>query len=534
MQQVLERSARKNPNGIAFRFQRQSMSFADLDRESTKLANCLMEGGVGRGDRVAIYLNKSLECAVAIYGVLKAGAAYVPLDPAAPLSRLRLIIEESDIRCLISHEPKSDDVFELVETCSKAFDAIVGLSAVLPGSTRIISWEDVANREAESLDYRGRTSDDIAYIIYTSGSTGLPKGIVHTHRSGLSYALMAAELYGLTDVDILSNLPPLHFDQSIFDYFSGASAGSCTVIIPEAYAKLPASLSELIERERLTVWYSVPFALIQLLLHGVLEQRDLSSLRCVLFGGEPFSPKYLARLKAIWPHARFCNVYGPAEVNQCTYHFLPPDWMEAEQGIPIGRECPNVETLVVDENDEPVSIGQQGELLVRTPTMMRGYFRRPELNAAAFYCRRNSNDTFYRTGDLVVERDEGYVFLGRKDRQVKLRGYRIELDEVEAAFDRHPEVEQSAAYITPNPDGDAAIEVAVCVYKGADCSERELRKHAAQFLPMYSLPGLIRIVKDFPRTSTGKIDRNSLRAMFAVNNAEAQRGVQQKVELSSG
>ncbi len=170
-----------------------------------------------------------------------------------------------------------------------------------------------------------RAGDDPAYIMYTSGSTGDPKGIVHSHSSGLSYALMAARLYDLNPDDRLSNLPPLHFDQSVFDYFSGCAAGACTVIIPEAYAEqLPASLSELIQRERLTIWYSVPHALIQMLLHGVLGKRDLSALRCVLYGGEPFPPKYLTKLMAAWPEARFCNVYGPAEVNQCTFHFLQP------------------------------------------------------------------------------------------------------------------------------------------------------------------------------------------------------------------
>ncbi len=197
---------------------------------------------------------------------------------------------------------------------------------------------------------------------------------MHSHSSGLSYALMAAELYGLGPDDRLSNFPPLHFDQSIFDYFSGVAAGASTVVIPEAYTKLPASLSELIERERLTLWYSVPHALIQLLLHGVLASRDLGSLRWVLYGGEPFPPKYLSRLMKVWPQARFCNVYGPAEVNQCTFHTLVDEALEDFQSVPIGRACPNVELLVVHREGRVAGCGESGELLVRSPTMMRGYF----------------------------------------------------------------------------------------------------------------------------------------------------------------
>jgi amino acid adenylation domain-containing protein len=514
MQQILERAARRTPDQPAFRFMDKSLSYSELDAASSKLASCLLEHGVKRGDRVAIYLNKSLECAVAIYGVLKAGAAYVPLDPGAPITRLCLIVEEGDIRWVISHDAKGRDALQLVNECEVEFAAIFGLSGDMPGSAESISWEAVAAREVEALDYTGRTSDDVAYIMYTSGSTGVPKGIVHSHHSGLSYALMAAELYELSPQDRLSNLPPLHFDQSIFDYFSAPAAGACTVIISEAYARLPASLSELMEREKLTVWYSVPFALIQLALHGVLESRDLSSLRCVLFGGEPFPPKHLARLMDAWPRARFCNVYGPAEVNQCTYHFLNQRPDEGETSIPIGMECPNVETLVVDEDDNPVPAGRQGELLVRTPTMMRGYFRRPDLNARAFYRRRNSDDTydhFYRTGDLAVRNDSGeLVFLGRRDRQVKLRGYRVELDEVEAAFDKHPEVEQSAAYVVREIDQHPNLNIAVCLHAGVSCSEKVLRSHAASLLPAYAVPDTIHLVEDFPRTSSGKIDRNSL------------------------
>lgn len=528
--QLLERAARKYPEYDAFRFLDQSISYSELDDASTRLAGCLQELGVIRGDRVAIYLNKSLECAIAIYGVLKAGAAYVPLDPGAPASRHCLIIREGGISYLISHDARERQVRQLVDQCGSALKAVVGLSCDSIGRVKTVSWETIGDRKAMPVDCRGRTGDDVAYIMYTSGSTGAPKGIVHTHHSGLSYALMAAELYELTPADRLSNLPPLHFDQSIFDYFSGPAVGACTVIISEAYARLPASLSELMEREKLTVWYSVPFALVQLLLHGVLEQRDLSSLRRVLFGGEPFPTKYLARLASLWPHARFCNVYGPAEVNQCTFHFLP-SYVECDQpAVPIGKECPNVELLIVDELDRPVEDGQQGELLVRTPTMMRGYFQRPDLDAEAFFFRENSggiSDRFYRTGDLVINRGGDLYFLGRSDRQVKLRGYRVELDEVEAVFDKHPEVEQSAACITSKSDQHPTLKLAVCRQADSRCSESELRRHAAHLLPAYAVPDIIHFVDEFPRTSSGKIDRNRLCALF-----ENQRD-EQPAELSN-
>jgi amino acid adenylation domain-containing protein len=511
---LLEDAARRTPQAEAFRCLERSASYADLDRWSSALAGCLAQQDIGRGDRVGIYLNKSLECAVAIYGVLKSGAAYVPLDPGAPQERLERIVRACDIRCLVTHDARRKGAVALTEMPDSPLAAVIGLTQPLARDLPGWSWDELYRAAPGPCDDAGRTADDTAYVIYTSGSTGEPKGIVHSHSSGLAYARMAADLYGLTPVDRLSNLPPLHFDQSIFDYFSGVAAGACTVIIPEAYAKLPASLSELMQRERLTVWYSVPYALIQLLLHGVLAERDLRALRCVLFGGEPFPPKHLAALMALWPQARFYNVYGPAEVNQCTSHLVPADI--GLQGQPaVGRPCPNVELLLVDDADRPVAQGEAGELLIRTPTMMRGYFGTGSPVGDTFYFRSNEDgteDRFYRSGDLLREDRQGLLhFLGRRDRQVKVRGFRVELDEVEAIMTAHPAVQEAAAVL--NPAGEAAVlAVSVTLAEAADCDERALRQYAAQHLPGYAVPERITILTVFPRTTTGKIDRNRLGA----------------------
>ncbi|NJL94878.1 MAG: amino acid adenylation domain-containing protein [Anaerolineae bacterium] len=357
--------------------------------------------------------------------------------------------------------------------------------------------------------------DDLAYIMYTSGSTGQPKGIMHTHASGLSYARTAAATYSLLPEDRLSNHSPLHFDMSTFDYFSGPLAGATTVLIPEAYTLLPASLSQLVQDERLSIWYSVPFALIQLLLRGALDQRDLSSLRWVLYGGEPFPIGHLRALMERWPQARFSNVYGPAEVNQCTYYHLPPPqtWPADQENVPLGVIWENAEGLVLDEADQPA---REGELVVRTPTMMQGYWNRPDLNARAFYRRERLPglpEVFYRTGDLVRLRPDGlYDFLGRKDRQVKVRGYRVELDEVEAALAALPVVESSAAYVLPGADGEAQIEAAVILRDGQATSPADLLNALRAHLPPYALPGTLAFLEVFPRTTSGKIDRRSLQA----------------------
>jgi len=513
LSQIIDNAAQKFPERQAFRFQGDRAIYADLSVWTNQLANVLIEQGVKRGDRVGIFMNKCLEMPIAVHGIMKAGAAYVPIDPAAPAERLRFIINDCNISVLISDNVKARVLGTIAG--QTGLNCLIGTvtDAGLPYST--ISWDEIRSAPAHHPLQHPIMEDDLAYIMYTSGSTGQPKGIMHTHRSGLGYAKLSAQTYGLQESDRLGNHSPLHFDMSTLEFLSGPSQGACTVLIPEEYAKLPASLSKLIEDERLTVWYSVPFALCQLLLRGALENKSLDSLRWVLFGGEPFPPKYLRALMEVLPQARFSNVYGPAEVNQCTfYHITEPPENDLES-IPIGRVWPNCEGLVVDNDDQPVSGANQGELLIRTPTMMRGYWNRDDLNAKAFFIREpfsNYSEIFYRTGDLVRQNDQGdYVYIGRKDRQIKTRGYRVELDEIEAALSRHQEVEEAAAFPLPDAEGTTMVAAAVILKNRSSIESSELIHFLKSLLPAYALPGIIKIYSIFPRTSSGKIDRLKLR-----------------------
>ena len=343
---------------------------------------------------------------------------------------------------------------------------------------------------------------------------------MHTHRSGLTFAQWGVDTYELRGDDRLSNHAPLHFDLSTFDFFAGALAGATTVIIPEALTKFPVNLSRLIQNERITVWYSVPYALIQLLLNGAMERHDLSSLRWVLFAGEPFPTKHLRPLMARLPEARFSNLYGPTETNVCTFYHVAPLPEDSDEPIPIGEACANVETLVVDGDDRPIAPGDVGELLIRSPLVMRGYWGRPDLTARGFYIRNRFDDggeIFYRTGDLVtLEPDGNFKYLGRKDRQIKTRGYRVELDEIEVALLSHPGVEEAAVYPVPDGEGSNLIEAAVTARPGAALDVGSLLAHAAERLPPYAVPTKLTILEQFPRTSTGKINRRALQAATTV------------------
>lgn len=540
--QIIEQSAQRTPDKAAFTFKDQAITYAALADRVNQLANTLIDLGVQRGDRVGIYMHKQLDCATAIHGIMQAGAAYVPLDPTAPVSRTALITRDCDIRVIVTDETKRRQLSQLA-TEQTPLTALIGPEEQgdLPFITR--SCADVTNA-SKTRPQVNIIEQDLAYIIYSSGSTGTPKGIMHTHASGLAYARMAADLYSVQPDDRLSNFPPLHFDQSTFDYFSGPLVGATTVIIPDEVRIMPASLSQLIEDEQLTIWYSVPYALIQMLLRGALYQRNLSSLRWIIYGGEPFPRKHLAALQKLMPNAKFSNNFGPAETNQITHYTIPslaqdPD---SEAPIPVGVVCANMQALVLDDDDQPLSAaelanGESGELLMRTPTMMQGYWNRPDLNAAGFYYTypeksRTTSQTaemgqefssgeenpvgiqerWYRTGDLVQLLPDGnYHFLGRKDRQVKTRGFRVELDEIEAALLTHDAVEEAAAFPVPDGDGSSLIKAAVITKAGAELTKSNLLNHLMQNLPRYAIPTAIDIMPTFPRTTSGKIDRRALR-----------------------
>lgn len=510
--QAVDRTAREAPQREAVRFSGQSLTFRELMERSNGLARVLREHGLRRGDRVGIFMNKSLNSAVAMHGIMKAGGAYVPLDPFAPVSRVAFVIRDCGIRHLITTDEKLDQS-ELTAQDTGDLSCLIGVSDAR--GLDAVGWDDVPSLEAApDLDL---TEQDLAYILYTSGSTGTPKGIMHTHRSGLSFADWAARTYGLQAGDRVSNHAPLHFDLSTFDFFATAVAGATTVIVPEPIARFPASLSRLMADERLTVWYSTPFALIQLLDRGSLEKRDLSELRLILFAGEVFPTKHLRRLMTQFPLARFSNLYGPTETNVCTYYDVPALSPDLEEPIPIGIPCGNVESLIVDGDDRPVAPGERGELLIRGGVVMRGYWGRPDLNERGFFRRGvfggHYEDVFYRTGDLVQALPDGNLkYLGRKDRQIKTRGYRVELDEVEVALLSHSAVEEAAAFPIPDGEGSNLIEAAVTAKQGAVAEADEVLNLAAERLPSYALPVKVHVLEAFPRTSTGKIDRRQLQS----------------------
>jgi amino acid adenylation domain-containing protein len=482
---LLTDAVRTRPDHVAVVDGGTELTYRELDDRSTALAHRLAGLGVRQGDRVGLLLEKSAATLVAVHGTLKAGAAYVPLAPKQPADRQAHIIAAADIRVVVTAG----------EPCPGVM--VVDLSA-----------PDEPAHPPEALPVTG--PDDLAYVLFTSGSTGRPKGVALTHRNALSFVDWAVAEFGVGPADRLANHAPLHFDLAVFDLFAAARAAATVVLVPRSAAAFPRELAEFVQRERITVWYSVPSALHQLASRGGLRPGALPALRLVLFAGEVFPVPQLRALMALVPHAEYANLYGPTETNVCTFHRVPNPLPGSCHALPIGIPVAGVEVTAHAEDGGLVPDGERGELWVRGPTVMRGYLGEAELTSAALRPVPPSGEPAYRTGDLGHRDPDGvWWFAGRRDSQIKSRGYRIELGEIETALHGHPAVVECAVVPVPDDEFGNRIVAHVVVRDGAGAAE--LRTYSRKTLPSYMVPSSFELRDSLPRTSTGKVDYQCLK-----------------------
>jgi amino acid adenylation domain-containing protein len=493
---------------------RAAISYRELDLLSDRLRDRLLALGVRRGDRVAIYQRKSIDAIASILGILKAGAAYVPVDPSAPPARGAYIAHNCAVS-LVLIERRFAERFRAESEAAGGAPPMFGIGEAGGGE---------ALREALDAADRGSAApaganapgepDDLAYILYTSGSTGRPKGVMLSHGNAVSFVDWCSEVFAPTAADRFSAHAPLHFDLSILDIHVALKHGATLVLISEGIGKEPQQLADLIEAERITIWYSAPSILALLAQFGRLAERDFSSLRTVLFAGEVFAVKHLRRLTELLPAPRYYNLYGPTETNVCTWYEVrlpvPP---ERSVPYPIGRVCSHLAGKVVDEQLREVPFGAEGELLIAGSGVMQGYWALPEQTAHGFIVD-DSGTRWYRTGDIVVEsRADGYIYRGRRDRMVKRRGYRVELGEIEAALYRHPQIKEAAVVARSDDEAGVTISAFIACADGRRLSLIEIKRFCAEQLPLYMIPDRFSWHEALPKTSTDKIDYQRLKEL---------------------
>ncbi len=513
----LEDSAIRSPDRVAVIDGDRSLTYSELDRRANQVANLLRRRGVANGDRVGVYLRKSLGAVVAIYGAMKAGACYVPLDPSAPPHRVGYIAGNCGIRHILTGTEKRRAWAEVRAEGAAAMTDLVVMNAVtaeglpeIPGVA--VHPASAIDDEPVTTPANGTMQQDLAYILYTSGSTGDPKGVMLSHLACRAFVEWAGDEYSVTSNDVLSSHAPLHFDLSTFDLYAAARAGASLVLVPPKISVFPVEVARFMADHGISVWYSVPSILTMLVEHAELGPGALPSLRTMLFAGEVFPTKYLSRLMRLLPHVEFANLYGPTETNVCTAYTVPEPPDENDPPISIGAAIGNVETFVVDEDMEVVDRGDVGELLVRGPTVMRGYWGDLERTRARLIRDPRDpefGDPVYRTGDLVEELPDGnYRFLGRRDNQIKSRGYRIELGDIEAAINSHPDVVECAVVAVPDEMISNRIRAFVAVK--AEIGDVDMIAFCSEIIPRYMIPETFTFRETLPHTSTGKIDRQAL------------------------
>jgi amino acid adenylation domain-containing protein len=516
LHQLLTESATRRPDAEAVRLLDQALTYAELEKLSNQLAHALIEIGVVPGDRIGIYLHKSPAAIAGIFGIMKTGACYVPVDPNAPGLRLAEIARQCGFRALITS-------FSLYEKLSAAFADECPMAAIFfidespdtalpaPGFT----FADLLPSQPAAPPAVNVIDQDLAYILFTSGSTGSPKGVMLSHLNALTFINWACDTFAISGTDRLSNHAPWNFDLSVFDIFAAIRTGAAISLVPEGLSSFPVQLSSFIQNQKITVWYSVPMVLTMLGTHGKLHERDLSRLRLVLFAGEVFPIKHLRNLRRMLPQPRMANLYGPTETNVCTWYEVGQIPEDQTTPIPIGRVCANMEVIAIDEAGSRVLVpGKEGLLYVRGSNVMQGYYGRSSESAACFIGNpfaSGRDEKLYCTGDWVTIDGKGdFLLIGRKDHMIKTRGYRVELGEIEAVMVAHPAVNEAVALAIPDEAIGNTIHAIVTINDSNSLTSTELKRHCAEKLPSYMVPEEIQFCETLFRTGTGKIDRQRL------------------------
>ena len=484
---MFEEQVARTPEARALVVEDRHFSYAELNTRANRLAHYLVEQGVGPETLVGICMERSLEMVVGILGILKSGAAYVPLDPDYPAERIAYMLTDAGARILL--------------TSTK-----VGNIAPEASVERIYldaDWEHIASESATNLESLAGT-DNLAYVIYTSGSTGQPKGVGITHRSVVAFLNWANEMFPADCRDGLLATTSICFDLSIFELFLPLCFGGRIILADNILA-----LADIPKQEDVTLINTVPSAIRELLGEGVLPR----STAIVNLAGEALSADLVRKLYATLPEHRLFNLYGPTETTTySTFTFI-----ESSVTSPgIGRPVANTQVYVLDRDGNPAGTGVPGELYIGGAGLARGYLKRPDLTAEKFVPNGFSTEPgarMYRTGDRVRWLPEGTLeFLGRIDHQVKVRGYRIELGEIETALSQLRGVSESIVIVREDTPGDARLIGYVVVEAGVEASSAEMREQLRRRLPDYMVPAVLMTLERMPLTPNGKVDRKALPA----------------------
>ncbi len=478
------------------------VSYAELAGQVQDLAARLRTAGLRRGTLVALQNGKSVAGYAAMLACLALGVVYTNLDANNPAERLKRILSVCRPAMILCDDAPSE--------------AIAQAAGELGIPTTLIS--DLPAAPAQTNAFAGDasvTGSDTAYVMFTSGSTGMPKGVAVSHGSILNFVAWSRTTFAITPADTFAGVNPIYFDNSVFDFYASLFNGACLAPMTLAEVADARLLVSRIDEAGCTVWFSVPSLLIYLLAMKALQPASFRVIRAIVFGGEGYPQRELSRLMALYGgRARLFNVYGPTECTCiCSAHEVSAADLADGQGLPtLGRIAPNFDYLLLD-GDEPVPAGEAGELCLIGPQVAQGYYNDPERSAPVFTRSPGHRAVplpMYRTGDLVRESEGLLYFVARKDNQIKHMGYRIELDEIEAAISRLAYVTQAAVVYKRVRENFGHIVAHIAAPDGL-LDEARLREDLKAVLPGYMIPNRFRVTDTLAKNANGKVDRAALK-----------------------
>ncbi|MCP5339967.1 MAG: amino acid adenylation domain-containing protein [Sinobacteraceae bacterium] len=488
MHELFEAQVRRAPQAIALVFGDESLTYGELEARANRLAQHLRGLGVGRGVLVGIWLERSVEMVVAMLGTLKAGAAYVPLDPAFPPDRIDFMMDDAALAVVLTQE-------RLAATLSEGALKVVRMDA---------DAAVIARESAESLP-PASGPDDLAYVIYTSGSTGRPKGVMIEHRAVVNFLTSMHREPGIGPEDRFVAVTTLSFDIAGLELHGPLTVGGTVVLAPRATALDGMALASLLDRSEATLLQATP-ATWRLLLESGWKGRPGLKMLC---GGEGLPRDLAERLLGLG--GELWNMYGPTETTIWSTLWRVT---EASRTVPIGVPIANTQVYVLESSGQPAPIGVAGELCIGGDGLARGYLNRAELTAEKFVTLDLpivGRKRVYRTGDLVRWLADGRLeFIGRRDHQVKLRGFRIELGEIEAVLATLPGVKETVVQVREDTPGDQRLVAYIVTVDGSESDVEAVRASLRSHLPEYMVPNQFVMLAALPLTPNGKVDRKAL------------------------
>jgi len=503
----LEQSARRTPDKVALVFERQRWTYAEIEARANQLGHALRERGVGRGDRVALFLPNGPELAVGIFGVLKADAVFVVINSTAKPDKLARLVENSEASALLTRAREARLAAGLLEHVpSLRCGLLAGESAAEAATAHpdLLALEAVWAEYPSSPPARHAIDRDLACLIYTSGSTGDSKGVMSAHTNVVFAASSIIQYVGNVPDDVVINALPLSFDYGLYQLLMTFKFGG-TLVLEKSFA-YGAQLLKRMEQEKVTGLPGVP-TMFAILLQMDLSAFDLSSLRYVTNTAAALPVRHIREIRRAFPQAKLISMYGLTETKRTLY--LPPEQLDRRPHS-VGIAIPGTEVWLEDEDGRRLGPGEVGELVIRGGHVMRGYWRAPEATAARFRPGPLPGETVCHSGDLFRMDDEGYFeFISRKDDVIKCRGEKVSPKEVESVIYDLPGVVEVAVVGVPDPILGQAVK-ALVVTSDETLTDKHVLLHCREHLEDYMIPRFVEIVESLPKTTSGKIAKTAL------------------------